>query len=210
MELDTLLEKLPMIPEVGAIWLIGAMGLVYCFLGYRLFKFVLALTGFVLAAASAAYIADFVTESNVAATAVVAVIGGICGALALHFVYRAGIFIFGLAGGVLIALHVVPGLNLEHGAYVAGAYVLAGLLGGGLALGAERFAVTVATALIGAWLATGAGAQLFFEADFGSTISDGDMASDQWLAMVGAWIGLAIIGALAQLMPKSKSAPDKE
>ena len=201
MDIEALREQMPVIPELGAPVLMGAMGLVYCFLGYRLFRFVLGLTGFVLAATSAAYAMDFVTEGHVVATLIAAGIGGICGAMALYFVYRAGIFVMGLTGGVLVALHVVPGLELEKGAYVAGAYIAAAVLGGGLALSVERFAVTVATALIGAWLVTGAGAQLFFEADFAATIRDQSMASQDWLIMVGVWIGISIVGALVQLMP---------
>jgi len=73
-------------------------GCLYCFLGYRLIKFVLGFTGFILAGSTAAVIVGFLSYGHVMAMGIALAIGGLCGAMALFFLYRTGVFCLGMLG----------------------------------------------------------------------------------------------------------------
>lgn len=134
-----------------------ATGMLYCFLGYRTLKFVIALSGFLLAATAAAVLAAIVVPENHLYFFFAVVLGGVCGALALLFLYKAGIFVLGSVGTFLIAQAFLAANSAEWAPWVV---VVIGVGGGILALFLEKFIMTCATAVIGAWLLVGAGAAL--------------------------------------------------
>jgi hypothetical protein len=79
------------------------IGLGACFFGYRLFKAVLGVGGFVLGAAVVGGVAYALTKrADVAAVA--GVIGGFLGAAALLAVYSLGVFAAGASAGALLAV----------------------------------------------------------------------------------------------------------
>ena len=126
-----------------------AAGTLYCFLGYRMLRFVIGLTGFTLAGAVAAALAGWATEGNVLAMVAAGILGGMAGSFALFLLYNVGVFCLGVLGGALIA-HTVLGVRPD--AWVTSAIFGAGIFGGLTALFLERLVMTVATATIGAWL----------------------------------------------------------
>ncbi len=176
--------------------LLAVVGIVYCFLGYRVFKLVLGLTGFLLAGGAAAVILGYLTHGHLIAMAVAGVIGGLCGAFALFFLYRVGVFCLGFLGAGVIAYQLVAA---RPEAWAPWAALGAAFLGGLIALGLERPAMSIATAAIGAWLILCSALMLALETGFEAQLSDPENA--QWLGwgMLGAWGLMAVIGAGFQL-----------
>ena len=137
---------LPASYEFPAALLIMAGGVIACIAGYRLFRIVLAIYGFVLGAVIASSI---VGPTNTLGMIGAALGGGLAGALILMFAYFAGI---ALAGGALGALlsHASwtqfgggePPALLIVGAAVAGAIA---------AMFLQRYVIVVSTAFGGAW-----------------------------------------------------------
>ena len=183
--------------QAGLIGLV-AVGVLYCFLGYRLFKFTILLTGFLLAAVSATVLGGWVSQGNLVVMGFGFLLGGVCGAMALFWLYRAGVFLLGLFGALLAAYNVLQGRPEPWAPWaIAGI----GLAGGLLALAIERPTMTLATAAIGAWLIVYVAAFLLIETGFEElTKMDGavstESASGGWL--FGAWVALLVLGAATQ------------
>ena len=73
---------------------------VACFAGYRLFRIVLAIYGFILGAMLAS---SMMGVSNTTGMIVAALVGGMAGALVLVFAYFIGIALVGAGLGALVA-----------------------------------------------------------------------------------------------------------
>jgi hypothetical protein len=137
---------LPASYELPAALLITAGGVIACIAGYRLFRIVLAIYGFVLGAVIASSI---VGPTNTLGMIGAALGGGLAGALTLVFAYFAGIALVGGALGALLA-HAAwtqsgsgdPPALLIIGAAVAGAVA---------AMFLQRYVIIVSTAFGGAW-----------------------------------------------------------
>jgi hypothetical protein len=137
---------LPASYELPAALLITAGGVIACIAGYRLFRIVLAIYGFVLGAVIASSI---VGPTNTLGMIGAALGGGLAGALTLVFAYFAGIALVGGGLGALLA-HAAwtqfgsgdPPALLIVGAAVAGAMA---------AMFLQRYVIIVSTAFGGAW-----------------------------------------------------------
>lgn len=137
---------LPASYELPAALLITAGGVIACIAGYRLFRVVLAIYGFVLGAVIASSI---VGPTNTIGMIGAALGGGLAGALILVFAYFAGIALVGGALGALVS-HALwtqfgggdPPALLIVGAAVAGAIA---------AMFLQRYVIVVSTAFGGAW-----------------------------------------------------------
>jgi hypothetical protein len=137
---------LPASYEFPAALLITAGGVIACIAGYRLFRIVLAIYGFVLGAVIASSI---VGPTNTLGMIGAALGGGLAGALTLVFAYFAGIALVGGGLGALLA-HAAwtqfgsgdPPALLIVGAAVAGAIA---------AMFLQRYVIIVSTAFGGAW-----------------------------------------------------------
>jgi hypothetical protein len=175
--------------------LFGGVGLLYCCFGYRLFKLILGLTGFLLAGAVAGGLAGWLSHGHNIITVVALVIGGICGAMALFFLYRLGVF---CVGGLATLLLVHALLQGRPEPWVPWVIMGVPLVGGGIALLLERPVMTLATAAIGASLVTYAGANAVLLTEWGSTFSAKLTESQVTWTVFGTWAGLTILGALSQ------------
>jgi hypothetical protein len=137
---------LPASYELPAALLVTAGGVIACIAGYRLFRIVLAIYGFVLGAVIASSI---VGPTNTIGMIAAALVGGLAGALILVFAYFAGIALVGGALGALVT-HALwtqfrggePPALLVVGAAVAGAVA---------AIFLQRYVIIVSTAFGGAW-----------------------------------------------------------
>lgn len=207
MDTTALFADLPPESLPAAMAVAIAAGTLYCFLGYRALKFIIGLTGFLLAAASAGALAALVSGGNLPATAVVALLGGLCGAAALFFVYKLGVFALGAVGGLVVGIHVLQG---REESWIVLAIIGCAIGGGLLALLLERFMLTLTTAVVGAWL-TATGLAFFIKGpDFVGTLSrTGELTNDQ-LMLYGAWILLALLGAFAQFATYRRPAKSAE
>ncbi len=119
-------------------------GLLACFAGYRVFRIVLGIYGFILGAlvASSAMGPDQ-TWYMVAA----AIIGGLVGALILILAYFVGVALIGGALGALIANVLWAAFSREPGLIVVIVFAVLGALG---ALALQRYVIIVSTAYGGA------------------------------------------------------------
>ncbi len=173
-----------------------AVGTLYCFLGYRTLKFVIALTGFLLAGAVAGAIALWLTHGNQTAALIGLVLGGISGAFALFFLYKAGIFLMGLLGASLIGDHVFRNSGQDWSPLIV---LGVGLVGGLMAMILEKPAMIIATSVLGAWMLSVCG--VYFYAGGTDPIEpfrEALRSEDQRFWVVGAWVTLSVLGLLSQ------------
>ncbi len=139
---------LPTTYQIPAALILLAGGLLACFAGYRLFRLVLAIYGFVLGALLAS---SLVSPASAWSMAIAALIGGAIGALALTIGYFIGVAVMGGGLGALVA----HGVWLQQGWGEPRALPLLVLvaLGAILALVFQRYVIIIATGFGGAWTA---------------------------------------------------------
>lgn len=176
-------------------------GALACFAGYRLFKFVLAIYGFIFGAMFAS--STMAASSNVGMV-VAALVGGLIGAAILTLAYFVGIALVGAGLGALVA-HVIW-QNLGSSDPPAIAVILLAVLGAVGAMLLQRYVIIVATAFGGAWtLLVG---MLAMGGDRGAAraASSGDVwilypttpaPGQRWVPI--AWVILGLIGTGVQL-----------
>ncbi|MGE5245847.1 MAG: DUF4203 domain-containing protein [Betaproteobacteria bacterium] len=121
-------------------------GALTCFAGYRLFKIVLGIYGFVLGAVIAS---SMVGAANTIGMIVAAILGGAVGAIVLVLAYFVGIALVGAGLGVLAA-H-LAWTTFAHADPPAIAVIAIAVLGGIGAMLLQRYVIVAATAFGGAW-----------------------------------------------------------
>lgn len=182
-----------------------AVGTLYCFLGYRTLKFMIALTGFLAAGLTATALAGMVSDGRALYMVVGGLAGGICGAFALTFIYKLGIFVVGALGGTL-ALQNLLAANSE--VWVPFAVLGGGFAAGGLALVIEQPVITAATSVVGAWLMVSGVAYFFFDANVVEDWSTFLRDHDERMMFLVAWGVLSIAGVMAQFATRKKDKDD--
>jgi hypothetical protein len=189
------LSSLPPLTENGAVAIAIFVGTLYCFLGYRTLKFIICMTGFLLAGGMAGVLGAYFGHGNPWAITIAGIVGGLCGAAALLFVYRLGLFMLGLFATALAAHMFLLG---RPESWIMFAVLGAGVVGGLLAVALEKLIVILATSAIGAWF-TVCGLGYFL---VGPTFLDImqeplELGRDR-MFVAGSWAVLAVAGALAQ------------
>jgi hypothetical protein len=175
-------------------------GLISCCAGYRVFRIVLGIYGFILGALLAS--SAMGTEHTVWMV-VAALVGGIVGALILIVAYFVGVALLGAGIGALVASLIWASLGREPHAFIVILFAVAGALG---ALALQRYVIVGATAFGGAWTTIVGGLALA-----GNRLAvDAAAHDDVWLAypmnpapgqhwVLTAWLALGVIGAAVQL-----------
>jgi hypothetical protein len=175
----------------------GAMA---CFAGYRLFRTVLAITGF---AAGWWLAGTVVTTHSTFAAIAVGLVAGLVGSAALVFAYFIAVALIGAGLGAVVA-HVVWSV-------IAGGdppwllVVVLVVLGAIGAVSLQRYVIVVATAFGGAWMTIISGL-----AASGNRFAQSSIDSHNWVmspfATAGiadwipvAWIALGLLGTTVQL-----------
>jgi hypothetical protein len=121
-----------------------AGGLLACFAGYRVFRVVLAIYGFILGA----LLASSLMGSEQTTWMVLAWIGGgVIGALILIVAYFAGVALLGAGLGAAAAHMIWASLSSEPGLVVVILFSIAGALG---ALALQRYVIIITTGFGGA------------------------------------------------------------
>jgi uncharacterized protein DUF4203 len=192
---------LPTCYELPAALLLVVGGAVACFAGYRLFRIVLAIYGFILGAMLAS---SMMGVSNTTGMIVAAMVGGIAGALLLVFAYFIGIALVGAGLGALVAHagwgYVRPG---EPPALAVIALAVLGAIG---AMLLQRYVIVVATAFGGAWTMIVGGLAVAGDRGAARAAAAGDVwilypltpaPGQRWVPI--AWIALGLIGLGVQL-----------
>ncbi len=175
-------------------------GAIACFAGYRLFRIVLGIYGFILGAMLASSIMGV---NNSFAMVVGALVGGIVGAVVLVMAYFVGVALVGAGLGALLG-HVIWSWAADGEPPVA-AVIIVSLAGGVGAMLLQRYVIIVATAFGGAWTMIVGAVNILATRG----IVRGASASEVWIlyptSTAGerwapyAWIALGIIGVAIQL-----------
>jgi hypothetical protein len=121
-------------------------GAIACFAGYRFFRAVLAIYGFILGALMAS---SMMGVNNSIGMIVAALVGGVVGAVILVLAYFVGIALVGAGLGALIAHQVW--YWVRPGDPPALIVIAAALVGAVLAMVVQRYVIIVGTAFGGAW-----------------------------------------------------------
>jgi hypothetical protein len=186
----------PQAYELPAAIVLVIGGALSCFAGYRLFKVVLALYGFILGAMLAS---SMFGVSNTIGMIAAALVGGIAGALILVFAYFVGIALVGAGLGALIA-HAAwsalqagePPALLVIGLAIVGAMVL------------QRYVIILSTAFGGAWTLLLGVMAIGGDRVVPRPSVDADLflfppaaQGSGWLVIV--WLGLGVVGTVVQL-----------
>ena len=131
-------------------------GVLACFAGYRLFRIVLGIYGFILGAMIASSI---VGVSNTTGMLVAAIVGGLIGSVVLVFAWFVGVSLVGAGIGVLIA-H-VAWTQVGSGDPPAIAIIAVAVAGAIGAMFVQKYVIVVGTAFGGAWTIVLAAANAF-------------------------------------------------
>ena len=175
-------------------------GTVSCFFGYRLFRIVLAIFGFII---GALILTSFMPMSSTWAMLAVALVGGLMGAGVLIAAYFVGVALVGAGLGAVAANLMFAATGQDPHFLVL---VLLTLLGAAAAMYLQRYFIIVGTAFGGAWTLIVGAAALFGD----STALAAAAANDVWVAyplnpapgrawVKLAWIVLGLIGTAVQL-----------
>jgi hypothetical protein len=189
---------------------IAVGGLLACFAGYRLFRVVLGLYGFML---GAMITTSWFGTSSVWTIAVAGLAGGVAGALLMIFAYFTGV---GLVGAGLAALLLNIGWRVMGGDPPTWLLVVVCVLGALAALSIQRLVVIFGTAVAGAWTLILGGMALMGNSTALAATLNGDIwalypldpARSQWWPTL-AWIALTIVGVVVQMATTSKTGKKK-
>ena len=191
---------LPASYQLPAAIVILAGGIVSCFFGYRLFRIVLAIFGFILGAMAASSIFGV---SDTGPMIVAAVVGGLLGAGILIAAYFVGVALIGAALGAFVA----------NVAFAAGdrdphflAVVFLAIAGAAASMYLQRYFIIVGTGFGGAWTMIVGGLALAGDRAALAAAAAGDVwvaypmtpaPGQQWVPV--AWLALGAIGTGVQL-----------
>jgi hypothetical protein len=182
-----------------------ALGAWYCFLGYRTIKFIIGLTGFIIAGSVAGILIHWATDGHTITTAVAALIGGISGAFALFFLFRTGIFALGLLGATLIGHNVLVD---RPESWAPLAVLGIGVLGGLFALLLERPVMILATAVLGSWFIVSGGAYFISGSPEITDLTQAFTIKDERGIVLACWAVLSIAGFMGQFATNKKRIDD--
>ena len=186
----------------AAILLCG--GIISCFFGYRLFRTVLAIFGFILGALAASSLFGI---SDTGLMLIAAVVGGLVGAFILIAAYFVGVALVGAGLGAVIANLVFSAGDRDPSVFIVILFSVAGAVG---ATYLQRYFIIVGTAFGGAWtmivgtvnilatrgLARGASATEVW------ILYPTSVPGERWIPF--AWIALGIAGVAVQLTTTAK------
>ena len=174
-------------------------GLLACVAGYRVFRIVLGIYGFILGALLAS--SAMGTEQTFSMV-IAALVGGAIGALILVAAYFVGVALIGAGVGALVANAGAAAFGREPHVFVVIALAIVGALG---ALALQKYVIILATSFGGAWTAIVGGLALRGD----RVAAEAAARNDVWLAypinpapgerwVIFAWLALGIVGVIVQ------------
>jgi hypothetical protein len=182
----------------AAIFLVG--GVVACFFGYRLFRIVLAIFGFIIGAALAS---SLFGVSDTWAMVAAWIIGGLLGAAVLMAAYFVGVALVGASLGATIA-NVFFAAGDRDPQFVV--VVVCAVIGAIASMYLQRYFIIVGTAFGGAWTMIVGALAVIGDKGARQAAASGDVwvvypldpaPGRRWVTV--AWIVLGLIGAAVQL-----------
>jgi hypothetical protein len=192
---------LPHSYELPAAILFVLGGALSCLAGYRLFRVVLGLYGFIL---GAMFASSMMGITNTIGMLAAAIVGGLLGAAILVFAYFIGIALVGAGLGALVAHVVWP--HVSAGDPPAMLVIVLAIVGAIAAMFLQRYVIIVATAFAGAWTIIVGALAIAGSRGAAHAASSGDVwvlypltpaPGQGWVPI--AWIALGVIGTAVQL-----------
>lgn len=186
-------------------------GLLTCFVGYRLFRFVLGLNGFL---AGAIVASSLVGAGSTWALIMTWIVGGVIGAVVMVAAYFVAVGLVG-AGLAAILLHLV--WKLVGGAPPTLVLVVVCVIGAVLALRAVRYVVVFGTSVAGSWtflvgalaLLGNPKALVAASAPNAWVVYPIDLLPPNGWVMIG-WIALALTGMIVQFKTTTSMGKKKK
>jgi hypothetical protein len=175
-------------------------GIVACFFGYRLFRIVLAISGFIIGALAASSIFGM---SDTGPMLIAALVGGLAGATVLFLAYFVGVALSGATIGAVLANIATTAGNQDPSFLVV---VFSAVIGAAAAMYLQRYFIIVGTSFGGAWtMLLGAMALIGDRTALQAAASNNvwvayplDPAPGQrWVPLV--WLALGAVGTCVQL-----------
>jgi hypothetical protein len=175
-------------------------GLLSCFAGYRVFRVVLGIYGFILGALLAS---SFMGTDQKLWMVLAAIGGGLVGALVLVGAYFIGVALMGGAFGALAAHVIWRTTGGEPHVFLVILFSIAGALG---ALALQRYVIIISTAFGGAWTTIVGALALWGDRHAVDAAARNDVwlaypmspaPGQQWVLIV--WLALGMAGVIAQL-----------
>ena len=181
-------------------------GVLACFAGYRVFRVVLGIYGFILGGLLAS---SFMGTDQKLWMVLAAIGGGAIGALVLIAAYFIGVALIGGAFGALAANVIWAAAGREPHLFIVILFSVSGALG---ALALQRYVIIVSTAFGGAWTTVVGSTALVSNR---AAVNGSARADDVWLAYPLApapgqrwiwyvWVALGAAGVIAQLAITAK------
>jgi hypothetical protein len=191
---------LPAAYQVPAAIVLLVGGTVSCFFGYRLFRIVLAIFGFILGAMAASSIFGM---SDTGPMMIAAIVGGLVGAGVMIGAYFVGVALVGAGLGAMVAhLFFAAGDRDPHFLAV----VFLSIAGAAGAMYLQRYFIIVGTGFGGAWTMIVGAMALAGDAAARAAAAAGDVwvlypldpaPGREWVPL--AWLALGAIGTGVQL-----------
>ena len=174
-------------------------GAITCFAGYRLFRIVLGIYGFILGAVIASSVFG---AGNTMGMLVAAVVGGLVGAVVLMLAYFVGIALVGAGLGALIGSMVWSAVG--RGDPPALLIIVVSVVGAIGAMLLQRYVIIIGTAFGGAWTMVLGITNLLAARG----VTQASNATDVWILYPTsgptwapiAWIALGLLGTAVQLL----------
>jgi hypothetical protein len=191
---------LPVAYQLPAAGVLVAGGLLSCFFGYRLFKVVLAIFGFIIGALAASSVFG---ESAATGMVIAAIVGGLGGALLLLAAYFVGVALVGAGLGVATVHLIWTQIQGDPHPAVVILFAIAGAL---VATWLQRYVIILGTAFGGAWTVVVGAAALMGNPTALKAATGGDV----WVAypmnpapgqawVPWAFIALGCVGTIVQM-----------
>lgn len=185
------------------------LGVLICFFGYRMFRFVLAIVGFIIGASFVAGFGFTLTDGKEIVVILIAAVAGglIVGALFL-FLYSAGVFLIGAIFGILLFSGIIGFVNSNTSPIL---YILPALVGGILALLLQKFMIILITSFTGAWVSVMA-VLYFISNDFSPFRLEfiDRLGENQTYRIVFSWLALGMLGFITQYIIFPKKGKNTE
>ncbi|HUK34407.1 MAG TPA: DUF4203 domain-containing protein [Vicinamibacterales bacterium] len=176
-------------------------GTIACFAGYRLFRVVLAIYGFIFGAMLASSVMGI---SNHLGMLIAALVGGILGAVLFTFAYYVSIGLIGAGMGAFL-LHVVWDYA-KRSEPPSVAVIIAAVAGAVVAVALQRYVIIISTAFSGAWTMIVGGLALAGDRAAERAAASGNVwilypfspaAGPRWVPF--AWVILSLFGIAVQV-----------
>ena len=175
-------------------------GVIACFFGYRLFRIVLAIFGFILGAFLASSVFG---ASDTGPMLAAAAVGGLLGAGVLFLAYFVGVALAGAGIGAVIANVALTAGERDPSVLIV---VVCSVIGAAAAMYLQRYFIIVFTAFGGAWTLIVGAMALVGDRAARTAAASGDVwvayplnpaPGQGWVPIV--WIILGLVGAGVQL-----------